>query len=126
MLNVSGMEKHGIREVVIRDSYSSLSRGGAGLCFGLLVFFSWLSHELVGFGPAFDHARFDATRSVAHFVAGDLPEVVVAQFFPNRLIRRHQPLRYQRIRRQRKTHLTGKFIVYSSGLGANQSNHIIG
>ena len=44
-LLVSGMRKHGVRDIFIRDRYSSFSRGGAGLGLGLLVVMSRLSHE---------------------------------------------------------------------------------
>ena len=56
----------------------------------------------MAFGTAFDHAWFDPAGAIADFVAGNLKETVFAQRLPDRFIRRHQPLRQERVAANRK------------------------
>ena len=100
-----------VREFYFALRITLLSRNGAVLYFCLLVLVPWFGHQGIAFGAAFDYPRFDSAGSVTDFVAGNLKKVVSAQRFPDRFLRRHQPLRQKRIACNSKTHLAGKFIV---------------
>ena len=95
------------------------------LVLGLLVLVSRFGHQGIRLGSAFDDAWFDASGAIADGIAGDLPKVVLPQYFPERFLRRREPLRHQRIARNGKAHLTSRLIVNRRGRSAYQSYHVI-